>query len=207
MIAGMMFYARLFLSMSLCLAVPLVAHAQDMHDSSLGEAPRTDERFEAPESRLDSLFAELALARTSDEANVLAGRINRELGRSESATISLLMDRAVAAIGAKDYPLALDLLDSVILLAPTFAEGWNKRATVYYLQDDFNLALNDIEQTLRLEPRHYGALLGFGIIMQNFDRKAMALKIFRKVLEIYPHNETAESRVKDLSKEVEGVPL
>lgn len=206
MIVGMMLLVRLTFAISFCLAMPLASQASDVTKSSRSVDAEAMDAV-GSESRLDTLFTALAGARSEGEANSLAGRINRELVHSESATISLLMERAIMAINARDYPLALDLLDSVILLSPNYVEAWNKRATVYFLQDELNLALNDIEQTLRLEPRHYGALLGFGMIMQKFDEKAVALKVFRKVLEIYPHNSTAQQRVDSLSKEVEGVPL
>ncbi|PLX35910.1 MAG: hypothetical protein C0606_17640 [Hyphomicrobiales bacterium] len=206
-IAGMIVVARLFLIPCALLALSLPAAAKE-----LLEVPASREMEKAgpaseAESHLDTLFAALAEARTADEAESVAGRINRELVTSNSPTVSLLMERALLAVSAEDYPLALDLLDSVVLLAPDFVEGWNKRATVYYLLDELNLSLNDIEQTLRLEPRHYGALIGFGLIMEKFEEKPAALKAYRKVLSIYPHNETATKHERDLSKDVEGVPL
>ena len=86
----------------------------------------------------------------------------------------------------ENYPLALDVLDQVVLVKPDFAEGWNKRATVYYLLDDYAASLTDIRRTLALEPRHFGALAGLGMILEHTGHEERAIEVFRRALEINP---------------------
>ena len=94
--------------------------------------------------------------------------------------IALTMQRASAAVSARQFPLALELFDKIVLLRPTWAEAWNKRATVRFLGDDMDGAMEDIEQVLKLEPRHFGALTGMGFIMQKEGLDKGALAAFRK---------------------------
>jgi len=104
----------------------------------------------------------------------------------------------------KQYPRALDVLDQVVLLKPDFAEGWNKRATVYYLIDDYGSSLADIRRTLALEPRHFGALSGLGFILDETGQKEQAIAVFRKALAINPQLDRIKEAVERLEKETAG---
>ncbi|WP_417709716.1 tetratricopeptide repeat protein [Roseibium aggregatum] len=158
------------------------------------------------QSRLDELFANLAKSDNPKEA----ARIGREIQMfwmdSGSDTVDVLMSRAGKAIQADDHALALDLLDTVVILKPTYAEGWNRRATVHYMQEDFGKSLVDIERTLALEPRHWGALSGLAIIQRRLGFENEALTTFKRALEINPSLENANKAVKDLEKGAEGEP-
>ncbi|EAV45731.1 tetratricopeptide (TPR) repeat protein [Labrenzia sp. MBR-25] len=158
------------------------------------------------QSRLDELFANLAKSDNPKEA----ARIGREIQMfwmdSGSDTVDVLMSRAGKAIQADDHALALDLLDTVVILKPTYAEGWNRRATVHYMQEDFGKSLVDIERTLALEPRHWGALSGLAIIQRRLGFENEALTTFKRALEINPSLENANKAVKDLEKDAEGEP-
>jgi tetratricopeptide (TPR) repeat protein len=90
---------------------------------------------------------------------------------------------------------------------PSFAEGWNKRATVYYLMGDFKASVGDIEHTLELEPRHFGALSGLGLIYMNMGKDQAALRAFRKTLEINPHLPAIRERADELAKKLKGEPI
>jgi tetratricopeptide (TPR) repeat protein len=114
------------------------------------------------------------------------------------------MMRAKTAIDAKQMDIALKLLDSVVKLRPDYVEGWNRRATVFYLQNDYDHSLRDIEQVLVREPRHFGALAGLGMIMQELGDDKRALDAFRKALAINPHLEKLPELVKTLTEKVEG---
>ena len=107
-------------------------------------------------------------------------------------------------MGTKDFSKAQDLLDHVIVIAPDYAEGWNRRATLYYTIDDFGKSLADIETTLALEPRHFGALSGLAAIMQRIGREEEALEAWYKVLEIYPANKQAQEAVIQLEEALAG---
>jgi tetratricopeptide (TPR) repeat protein len=156
------------------------------------------------EEALASLFKRLSAASDPDEARPVAFAITQIWNHSLSDTADLLMERATAAIVAHQYPLALSLLDKIITIEPTWAEAWNKRATVRYLGDDMEGSVADIEQVLKIEPRHFGALAGLGLILQKEGLNKSALAAFRKALAIYPQQPELHTVVDKLTLEVEG---
>jgi tetratricopeptide (TPR) repeat protein len=105
---------------------------------------------------------------------------------------------------AKQMDVALKLLDAVIKLRPDYVEAWNRRATVYYLQNDYEHSLQDIEQVLVREPRHFGALAGLGMIMQDLGDDKRALDAFRQALAVNPYLDKVPELVKTLTEKVEG---
>jgi tetratricopeptide (TPR) repeat protein len=167
--------------------------------------PATKPQHEEPaKNRLDDLFADLKRERNEKAAERIAGRIWQEWFKSGSATIDLMMQWSTDAVEAKKYDVALDFLDQIIVLSPTFAEGWNRRATVHFLMQNYGKSMADIERTLELEPRHFGALSGMAQIMKNTGRKELALQAYQRVLEIYPMMRSAQSEVATLSEELAG---
>jgi tetratricopeptide (TPR) repeat protein len=124
--------------------------------------------------------------------------------QTPSDTTALLMMRAKAAMDAQQMDVALKLLDAVVKLRPDYVEGWNRRATLYYLQNDYTHSLQDIEQVLVREPRHFGALAGLGMIMQDLGDEKRALEAFRKALAVNPHLDKVPELVKTLTEKVEG---
>ena len=114
--------------------------------------------------RLDALFEQLLASDDRETARRIEGTIWRIWTESGSATIDELMTLGVAAMGNGQFDTALESFDAIIEAAPDFAEGWNKRATVYYLIEEYPASVRDVEATLRLEPRHFGALSGMGLI-------------------------------------------
>ncbi len=158
-------------------------------------------------SRIDSLFDRLAAAKDEVEAKGISEQIQRAWLKSGSDTSDLLMTRVVAAMQAKDTVLALDLLDSILALKPDWAEAWNKRATVLYQSKDFDGSLRDIRQVLALEPRHFGALAGLGMILRENGRDRQALAVLRQVLKIHPHLTSVDEAVKRMAPTVDGQSL
>jgi tetratricopeptide (TPR) repeat protein len=116
------------------------------------------------------------------------------------------MRRGIVHMGQGQATLALAAFDAIVQKAPSFAEGWNKRATIYFLMGDFDSSVADIERTLALEPRHFGALSGLGQIYLALDRKAAALRAFEGALAIDPHLSSVREVVEDLKKELGGKP-
>jgi tetratricopeptide (TPR) repeat protein len=153
---------------------------------------------------LDELFQRLGATSDADEGKGIAGAIERVWLRSGSDTADLLMSRAVAAVQAKDTSLALELLDKVVAVEPSWAEGWNKRATVRFMSNDINGAMGDIDRVLKLEPRHFGALSGMGFILEREGLDKRALEVFRHVLTIYPGLPDIKKIVEKLAPELEG---
>jgi tetratricopeptide (TPR) repeat protein len=105
---------------------------------------------------------------------------------------------------AKDFELAIRLLNAIIDMRPDFIEAWNRRATLYYMRKDFTRAIGDIREVLAREPRHFGALAGLGIILQEFGDDKRALDAFRRALAIHPHIERVPDMVKRLSDKIDG---
>lgn len=151
---------------------------------------------------LDRLFAKLRKDPRHSSASATAKMIWREWMDSGSKTINLLMRWTASAIAKEDHAQALDLLDQVTVLAPEYAEGWNRRATLYFTMKDYGRSLSDIEATLALEPRHFGALSGLAVIMQQVGNDKAALKAWYQVLEIYPANQQAQKSVVELEEKL-----
>ncbi len=155
-------------------------------------------------SLLSSLFGRLKVSEDIDSARVLEGAIWKIWLKSGSPTIDLLMQQVIRSMSRGEFSRTLKLLDHIIELAPKYSEGWNKRATVFYLIGNFQASLDDIERVLELEPRHFGALSGMGLVLQRLGDKKGALSAFRQALSVHPFLPTAKQAVKVLQEEVEG---
>ena len=204
----------------ICLTVPIfaamiavapVAFAQDPRTApprsqkKPPEAPAKLPKVGADKTRgLDFLFGALKAAPDQASAKHVEARIWAQWMQTPSDTAALLMTRAKAAMDAQQIDVALKLLDAVVKLRPDYVEGWNRRATLYYLKNDYTRSLQDIEQVLVREPRHFGALAGLGMIMQDIGDEKRALDAFRKALAVNPHLEKVPEMVKTLSEKVEG---
>jgi len=153
---------------------------------------------------LDTLFDALKVAPDAESAKAIENRIWALWMVSGSDTCNLLMVRAKMAADGKDYDLALTLLNAVVELKPDYVEGWNRRATIYYLKKDYAHSIADIREVLAREPRHFGALSGLGLILQEIGDDKHALEAYRRVLAIDPRQEHVAETVKSLSEKVEG---
>lgn len=171
----------------------------------LPEPPAKLPKVGADKTRgLDFLFGALKVAPDDDSARHVEARIWAQWSQTSSDTTALLMARAKTAMEAKQVDVALKLLTAVVKLRPDYVEGWNRRATLYYLQNDYTHSLQDIEQVLVREPRHFGALAGLGMIMQELGDEKRALDAFRKALAVNPRLEKVPEMVKTLTEKVEG---
>ncbi len=153
---------------------------------------------------MDYLFGALKAAPDESSARHVEKRIWAVWSTSDSDAVMLLMTRAQAAAAARQYDLALRLLDVVVQLRPDFVEGWNRRATLHYLKNEYADALADLQQVLVREPRHFAALTGLGMVMNDLGEERRALEAFRRALAINPHLERVPDMVKTLSEKVEG---
>jgi tetratricopeptide (TPR) repeat protein len=192
-------------------AAPTLVLAQDpgtapsKQQKKLPEAPSKLPKVGADRTRgLDFLFGALKAAPDEASAKHVEARIWALWTQTPSDTAALLMIRARAAMDAQQFDVALKLLDAVIKLRPDYVEGWNRRATLYYLRNDYAHSLEDIEQVLVREPRHFGALAGLGMIMQDLGDEKRALNAFRKALAIDPYLDKVPELVKSLTEKVEG---
>jgi tetratricopeptide (TPR) repeat protein len=195
---------------AMSVVTPVAALSQDMgtqprQQKKLPEASAKSPKAGADKTRgLDFLFGALKAAPDEASAKHVEARIRTSWLQTPSDTTALLMTRAKAAMDAKNADVAIKLLDAVIKLHPDYIEGWNQRATIYYMKNDYTRSLQDIEQVLAREPRHFGALAGLGMIMQELGDDKRALDAFRRALAVNPHLEKLPDLVKTLSEKVEG---
>jgi tetratricopeptide (TPR) repeat protein len=153
---------------------------------------------------LDFLFEALKVAPDADSAKHIENRIWALWLASGSDTANLLMTRVKTAIDGKELELAVTLLDSIIELRPDYIEAWNRRATIRYMQKDYARSMADIRQVLALEPRHFGAISGLGMILQEFGDDKRALDAFRRAVQVHPHLQKIPDLIKSLTEKVEG---
>lgn len=144
-------------------------------------------RADQSDGRLESLFTQLLKAKGPAEAKAVEGMIWSIWTQSDDGAVRALMRDGVGAMSRGDYRHALTKFDQMVLIAPDFAEGWNKRATVHYLLGNHEKSLADIGKTLELEPRHFGALSGRGLVYAALSDERRALEAFEAALAIHPN--------------------
>jgi tetratricopeptide (TPR) repeat protein len=153
---------------------------------------------------LDFLFGALKAAPDAASAKQVENRIWALWLASGSDSANLLMSRAKSAIDSNDLDVAVELLDALTKIKPDYVEGWNRRATLHYMRKEYGQAMEDIRQVLVREPRHFGAISGLGMILNEFGDEKHALDAFRRALEINPHLSKIDEMVKTLTEKVEG---
>ena len=158
------------------------------------------------DTRLDSLFSQLQITDSGQKARTIEKFIWRIWRESGDESVDQLMVDGVKAMGGGNYEGALIAFNSIVKGAPNFAEGWNKRATLYWLMGDFEKSVEDINRTLALEPRHFGALSGLAMIRESQERPLDALQAFERALEIYPAMPNAAERIRKLNRQL-GEPI
>ncbi len=152
----------------------------------------------------DNLYALLATASDKKEADKVLAALNRLYLTSGSPTIDLLLKRGIKSINAKKLDGSLKFLDAVIDLAPDYAEGWNRRAFVYYQKNQFRRAAGDLRRVLALDPNHFRALEGLGSILREIGDDKGALAVFEQLVAIHPFWKGTDSVYKELKQKVEG---
>ena len=153
---------------------------------------------------LDFLFGALKVAPDDVTAKAIEERIWAVWTLSRSDTANLLMTRVKTAIEQKHIDLAIELLNAIVKIKPDYVEAWNRRATIYYMKKDYGHSIADIREVLKREPRHFGALSGFGLILQDIGDDKQALEVYRRALAIHPRLPRIPDVVKTLQEKVEG---
>ncbi len=157
-----------------------------------------------PPATLPSLYERLKGAATPAEAEAVVRQIARRWGRSGSETSDLLMSRARQAMGHRNAPLAVELLDRVIAIQPNWPEAWHVRGLAFFMMQDDARALFDFRQTLRLEPNHFMALGLTAATLQRQGDSRGALRAFRAVQEMHPHFQGVKDAIERLAPLVDG---
>ena len=161
-------------------------------------------RADQTDPRLGDLFGKLHALEDPRQARISEQLIWGVWLESKSPTLQLLMGRVIKAMAQRKLAQALELLHSVVAVAPDYAEGWNKRATVYFMMGDYKASIADVERTLDLEPRHFGALSGLGLIYTRLKDNAGALEAYERALLVNPHLGQAKAEIKRLKRKVKG---
>lgn len=192
----------------LALAFPSLSGATSALAQSRGNEPAAKQAPAAPQrdrsQDIEFLFGALKAAPDAASAKAVENRIMALWVASGSDTADLLMSRVKTAMDGQDLDLAIKLLDAIIELQPNYAEAWNRRATVYFLKKEYGQSLTDIRQVLAREPRHFGAIAGLGMIMQELGEEKRALEAFRRALDLHPHLQKIPDLIKGLTEKVDG---
>ncbi|MCV6595387.1 MAG: tetratricopeptide repeat protein [Silicimonas sp.] len=160
----------------------------------------------ADEAELEALFEGL---RGEDPAAAaqIEGRIYDLWSKSGSPSMDLLLNRGRDAMEAGDFKRAVEHFTALIDHAPEFAEGYNARATAFFQSRQLGLSLADIQRTLALNPRHFGAMSGLALILEEIGRPEDALAAWREVEALHPHREGLKEALERLERQVEGAAL
>ena len=153
------------------------------------------------DTRLPGLFDSLKKASSTDEADAIEAKIWTIWLQANDPAIDKLMEQGSTQMGNQDYPAAMQSFNEIIEQKPDFAEGWNKRATVYFLMEDYAKSIADIQKTLALEPRHFGALSGLGMILSSLGEKIRAIDAYKQALAVDPHLDKVREAMEELEKE------
>ena len=174
-----------------------IAAAASLGFATVGLANQND-------PRLGPLFDRLKAAPSAEAAADEEQAIWQIWHESGSAEIDTLMVRGLQAMGSRNLREALAAFDEMVRRAPRFAEAWNKRATVNYLMGRFAESAADIDRTLALEPRHFGALSGLGLVYLALDEEQKALDAFDRALAVHPNLAGADTHIRALREKLRG---
>ena len=152
------------------------------------------------DSRLPSLFDQLYLSKGVEEINGITRQIWDIWHETNDINIEADFYRGMESMRIHDLIMSIAFFTRVIEKKPDFAEGWNKRATAYFMLGEFDKSMLDINQTLNLEPRHFGALDGMGLIFIHLQQYSEAIKIYDQMLKFFPNNQSVIDK-KNLMKE------
>ena len=136
--------------------------------------------------RLNNLFKKLNETENQDEIRDLISDIWNIWYEVDDPKVIEYFEKGIQAMNLRNYPLAIRFFNNLIEEDPNFAEGWNKRATVHFMMGNFDQSMQDIIKTLELEPRHFGALDGLGLIFIHQGQFQQAIDVYDKMLEIFP---------------------
>lgn len=167
-----------------------------------GEFSSGAARADQTDPRLHDLFSQLQMASSPTKASELEARIWSIWAEAGNPDIDKVYEIGTKALALGDLTTALKIFDTIVTKAPNFAEGWNKRATIYFMMDRYEESLADIDRTLELEPHHFGALSGLGLVNIKLDRDEAALDAFERVLKVSPQSQSAKANIEFVKQRI-----
>ena len=165
-------------------------------------ASDTSMPMESENERLTTLFQQLATAQSRAELELIQADIWREWLTISEPVAEQWMAQGISAMADRDYDEAIRFFTQIIEAEPAYPEGWNKRATAYYLRGDYKASIDDIQETLAREERHFGALSGLATIYQTLGDQRGALKTLEKLATLMPADEGIQNQIKQLRSEL-----
>ena len=155
----------------------------------------TSVKADQNDPRLNNLFEKLNKTENQEQISDIIKDIWDIWYEVDDPKVIEYFEKGIQAMRIRNYPLAVRFFNNLIEEDPNFAEAWNKRATVYFMMGDFDKSMQDIIKTLELEPRHFGALDGMGLIFIHQGQFQQAIDVYDKMLEIFPFSlKTMEKR-------------
>ena len=146
------------------------------------------------DARLENLFDILSKTESDIQINKVTSSIWDIWHETNDSSIEADFYRGLESMRTGDLIMAVAFFTRVIDKNPNFAEGWNKRATVYYMLGKFDASMMDIHETLKLEPRHFGAMDGMGLIFIHLEQFDQAIDIYDQMLKIFPNNSSTKQK-------------
>ena len=147
-------------------------------------------------STTQTLLDQLKLAQSMDEAGPIVDKLWREwTSAHKNSDEEALMSEGLVAMSEGNLDRAENIFTKLIEVNPSFTEAWNKRATLRFMLWDFEGSLKDVEKVLTLEPRHFGALSGLGMIHLRLGDPERALKAYEDLVNIFPSNADAVQKI------------
>lgn len=156
---------------------------------------------------LDALFDKLYETENPIEARQIERKIWEAWGQSGSDTLNTLLASGTELMNKGEYARAVGIFSAMIELKPDFAEAYNKRATAFFLAGNYAASVADVERTLKLEPRHFGALSGLGLMMERLDNLPEAIRAYQRALAANPHMQELPDRLKDVRRKQDAREL
>lgn len=158
---------------------------------------------QAGEAELEALYEQLQMPELENWEKVEKD-IWEEWSRSGSSAMDLLLNRGRKAMGERDYAKAVEHFSAIIDHSPDFAEAWNARATAFFAWERYGMSISDIQQTLVLNPRHFGALQGLGRILEELEDNDNALRAYQAAFAIHPHRPGLKANIERLEQKISG---
>lgn len=152
---------------------------------------------------VDALFEKLYATENPIEANQLERKIWDAWSTSESDTLNSLLKSGILLSKQGDYARAEAVFSAMIELRADYAEAYNQRATVRFMAGNYPGSVADVERTLKLEPRHFGALSGLGMIMERLDNLPEAIRAYRRALAANPHLSGLPEKIRELRRKLD----
>ncbi|HLK96499.1 MAG TPA: hypothetical protein VK364_01910 [Hymenobacter sp.] len=153
---------------------------------------------------LEDLFTRLREASAPTEIEALQNGIWQIWLTTDDQLLDKYLESGMRALAAEDYSRAIADFTTLIERRPTYAEGWNKRATAYYLRGEYRASLLDIQETLRYEPRHFGALSGWASMLRTLGDNAGSLRVLRRLERLCPRWPGLQAQLRDLQDRLDG---